>query len=212
MRYLLLLFLFSCSQSENQELKTLFVADKLVECTGVGKQQCMLVRESAEEEWAYFYQQIEGFNYEPGFYYELKVAVSEVKDPPADASGLHYALKEIVSKTPAPVGNDLLGAWKVIEIEGLEEIKIHPTMIFDEEEKRLGGFAGCNQYFASFEVSGSELSIGQSGATRMMCPDMTVEDAFLARLEKIAAYKVMNGELHLFDESDNRIFLAAAEK
>lgn len=200
----------SCASDANEQLKTIFVADHLEDCTGVGKQQCMLIRESAEEQWTYLYQQIEGFNYEPGYLYQLKVEVSQVENPPADASSLRYVLKEILSKEPVQNTDVLQGSWKVVQIDGLEDIEIHPTLEFNAEENRVSGFSGCNNYFAGYTLSGNDLTIGHSGATRKMCPDMSVEDAFLPLLSAVASYELDNKGLHLFDSSGKLIMLAEA--
>lgn len=81
------------------EEKTLFVGAERVECTGVGPQECYLVKETPDGEWTYFYDEINGFEWEAGFEYELRVAVTTIADPPADASSLSYDLVEVVSKT-----------------------------------------------------------------------------------------------------------------
>ncbi len=53
--------------------------------------------------------------------------------------------------------------------------------------------------------------MGNAGSTRMMCQDMTVEDAFLKNLAEIAYYKVIKSELHLFNARDKMILLAIKE-
>jgi hypothetical protein len=50
------------------------------------------------DEWNYFYDQIEGFAYEEGFIYTLKVRITRVANPPADASDRKYTLLEVHSK------------------------------------------------------------------------------------------------------------------
>jgi heat shock protein HslJ len=84
-----------------QEEQTLYVGPHKAICTGVGPQWCMLTRQDAAADWTYFYNQIEGFAYEWGTAYELRVAVTEVENPPADASSLRYELVEIISEQPA---------------------------------------------------------------------------------------------------------------
>ena len=61
------------------------------------------VKENTEDEWQLFYDQIEGFEWEPGYTYELIVAVDEIENPPADASSLRYVLIEVVNKVETPV-------------------------------------------------------------------------------------------------------------
>ena len=78
------------------------VAESRVPCVGVGPMECLRVRDRADGEWQLFYDHFEGFTYEPGYRYRLRVAVREVPDPPADGSSLAWRLIELVSKTPAP--------------------------------------------------------------------------------------------------------------
>jgi hypothetical protein len=81
--------------------KTLFVADALVDCEGEGPTKCMRTRASEGEPWTLFYGRIEGFTYEEGNAYELRVEVTEVPNPPADAPSLAHRLVEVVSKKKA---------------------------------------------------------------------------------------------------------------
>lgn len=60
--------------------------------------KCLLVRESADGEWAKFYDPIEGFQYEQGYLYELRVEVTKRAEPLADESSLGYRLVRVVSK------------------------------------------------------------------------------------------------------------------
>lgn len=80
---------------------TLYVAPHTVECTGEGVQQCLLVRRSVAAEWTNFYDAIEGFTYEPGFDWTLRVSSREVRNPPADGSSIAYRLITVLEKTPA---------------------------------------------------------------------------------------------------------------
>lgn len=80
------------------KLETLFVRDQRAACEGEGPRECLQVRNSESEEWRNLFASIEGFSYEPGNSYELRVEVTPIANPPADASSLKYALKEVVSK------------------------------------------------------------------------------------------------------------------
>lgn len=76
----------------------LYVDSKIVDCTGLVPQKCMRVRSSESAQWEYFYGAIEGFEYEAGYHYKLLIDVTEVKNPPQDASSLRYKLKKIIEK------------------------------------------------------------------------------------------------------------------
>lgn len=170
MKYLILLLILSCTSAQSEEVRTLYIADHLADCTGVSKQKCMLIKESPDADWTYFYDRIAGFDYEEGYSYELRVKVENVENPPADASSKKYTLTELVSKTPSQEsvqeGDDLIGSWKVIQMDGLESMKNFPTFVFAEDENRVSGYAGCNNYFATYNLTGAELSFSDAGSTR----------------------------------------------
>lgn len=78
--------------------QTMFVHESMVDCEGVSPMRCMQVRATDSEDWTWFYDRIEGFEYEPGYRYELRVEVTDVDNPPADGSSKRYRLVQVVSK------------------------------------------------------------------------------------------------------------------
>ncbi len=50
------------------------------------------------DQWNFFYSEIEGFDFEWGFVYELVVEKQQVENPPQDGSSIRYILKEVISK------------------------------------------------------------------------------------------------------------------
>jgi len=211
MKYLFLLITMACTSNSEVQSKMLIVADHLENCIGVGPQSCMLVKENPEDEWTFFYDQIEGFEYEEGYTYELLVNKIPVANPPADASSIRYKLKNIISKTPTLNDSDLIKEWTVIKIKGLEQLSNSPTMIFEKEDSKVAGFAGCNNYFATYNVSGNALSFGHAGATRKLCPDMSVEDVFFKSLPNISRFEIVKKELYLYDQNDELLILAITQ-
>ena len=87
---------FSSSESETLEVE---VGPELVDCVGVGPMKCMIV------DGNFFYDHIEGFDYEEGYVYRLRIEQYDAwpgqKEPPQDASRYGYRLIEVISKTPA---------------------------------------------------------------------------------------------------------------
>jgi hypothetical protein len=101
----LLLAVTSC-KSENSETGasgiTYWINSSRVPCVGVGPMECLEVRQSESADWQLFYSEIEGFNYEPGYLYRIKVR-EEKRDPeniPADASAMRYILVTVEEKIP----------------------------------------------------------------------------------------------------------------
>jgi copper homeostasis protein (lipoprotein) len=61
------------------------------------------------------------------------------------------------------------------------------------------GFAGCNRFFASYQTSGSSLTFGAMGATRMACPEgMDREQELLTALGATSRYQIQGSKLSLF--------------
>ena len=92
------LLLTACQSAPGPQGETLYINSQLVDCVGVGPMQCMQVRSDEQQPWSFFYQQIEGFQFEPGYQYQLTISKAPLTDVPADASSLRYQLIKVVSK------------------------------------------------------------------------------------------------------------------
>lgn len=90
------LFFGACGGGNVNEKLT--VASQQGDCVGVVPMKCLLVKAEGQTDWQFFYNAIEGFNYEPGFEYVLEVRVDSVKNPAADQSSLKYTLVKEISK------------------------------------------------------------------------------------------------------------------
>lgn len=97
---LFLLPLLFASCASNKETVTMIVASQQGDCVGVAPQKCLLVKKGGDADWTFFYDQIDGFQYEEGYEYVLEVKEEKVENVPADASSLKYVLVKEVSKTP----------------------------------------------------------------------------------------------------------------
>jgi len=86
------------SNIDAEETKTIFIDSHLVDCVGVGPQKCMLVRDNQNPQWSNFYDNIDGFTFVEGNTYQLSVKITDIENPPADASSLKYELLEIITK------------------------------------------------------------------------------------------------------------------
>lgn len=94
----------SCEKdNDNEEIVTLKVNHYQKTAIGQARTLVLLVQKDehiGSNEWTYFYEAIEGFEYELGFVYELKTIRREISNPPADGASVSYELLEIISKTP----------------------------------------------------------------------------------------------------------------
>ena len=81
------------------ETRVVTVGPTLAKCYGLGLQSCMMV------DGEFFYDGIEGFDYEPGYDYRLRIGKYDPwggGEPPQDAGQYAYRLLEQLEKTPAP--------------------------------------------------------------------------------------------------------------
>jgi glyoxylase-like metal-dependent hydrolase (beta-lactamase superfamily II) len=81
-----------------EEIKTIFVGPNLVDCVGVGPQKCMQVKDDEESKWTNFYDKISGFDFVEGNSYKLSVKITDVVNPPSDASSKKYELVQIIEE------------------------------------------------------------------------------------------------------------------
>lgn len=94
------LMLSSCNFSQKSNERSVLIGPYTQPCTaGTFETECMQIKWTKDQpEWEYFYGQIEGFNFEKGYEYELIVREEKVENPPADASSVKYILVKEVSK------------------------------------------------------------------------------------------------------------------
>jgi len=102
-------FSTSCSLKGNPPSKPEMVEMRINHfrqtAVGEGPYLVYLIQEEeniGNENWTYLYDRIEGFNYEPGYVYDLKVRRINIDNPPADGSSLKYILVNVRSKEKVP--------------------------------------------------------------------------------------------------------------
>jgi heat shock protein HslJ len=110
-----------------------------------------------------------------------------------------------VAPTPAP--NPLAGTrWEVINYNngrgGLVSLLDGTRIAMDfGADGQLTGNAGCNNYFTYYQLSGSNITIGQPGSTSLTCAEpegvMDQEAEFLAALQTAATFRIDGDTLEL---------------
>jgi len=83
--------------------------------------------------------------------------------------------------------------WRLVELRG-KPVKAPadrkaPFLVFAGEGNRVNGFGGCNTFFGGVEyLPGDRIRFSAMGATKMFCPDLEIESAFLEALESADNY------------------------
>ena len=211
MKPFIFILLLSLTAKSCDETKHIYIADHLVDCVGVAPQKCMLVKEKIVDEWTTFYDQIEGFEYEEGYEYLLNVNIKTIKNPPADGSSLKYTLIEVFEKKKTEKQITLNNKWKVISMQGIDDLKIQPTIQFDANENKVSGFAGCNNYFGNYDAKTNKFDFSKMGMTRKICPDMTVENTFVNNLKTTSYYKIEREQLSFYNANNEQIITCELE-
>lgn len=106
--------------------------------------------------------------------------------------------------------DSLGGEWDVIAIgEMAVPDSVDAFMGFDIAEQLVYGSTGCNQLTGALPAGiGPETPMfAAMGSTRMMCADMTVEDAMLPALGQVVDFKVDGTSLCFLDVAGNAVML-----
>lgn len=103
--FILFSFTFSsCINDDNIEFLILKVNHFKQSGTGSYSSLFLLTQEGYDaNSWSMFYDDIEGFKYELGYVYTLKVEKSIIENPHADGSSYGYRLVEVQAKNETPV-------------------------------------------------------------------------------------------------------------
>lgn len=100
--------------------------------------------------------------------------------------------------------------WVLVAMEGNPPLTgTAPSAEFSADQ--ISGSAGCNHYFGTVAVKGSDITISDIESTEMYCMDpqgvMDQEQAFLAALASAVSYQLTESQLELLDAAD-RVILA----
>ena len=107
--------------------------------------------------------------------------------------------------------------WKLAEMEGIPAEAINAgadafTLKFDAADTLVSGRTNCNRFFGKYEKQDGKLEFGNLGMTRMACPDMQYEDAFVKMLDEVDRFEIKGAELTLFDDHKALAVFKAVEK
>lgn len=72
------------------------------------------------------------------------------------------------------------------------------TLWFDAADTLVSGRTNCNRFFGKYSLEGRKLEMKNLGMTRMACPDMQYEDAFVRMLDEVNRYGIKDGELTFY--------------
>lgn len=191
------IMLFSLISVEAQTtIEELEVAHYRAFCEGVVPKQCLVIKREGSLNFGTILDEIENFEFIPGYHYTLMVEIEKVNAPPKDTSGYIYRLKEIVNRKPIadPVRDiDLYGnKWRLVEMNGKPVNRSSGAwLVLSGHSAAAHGYGGCNSFSGNFSLNENVLRVGPLRSTKRAClVDWGVEDGFLAGLGSSDGFEV----------------------
>lgn len=193
---------------------TMIVGPEKVECVGVAPMECLQIKYNENEEWQLFYDNIEGFTYEPGYVYELTVEKEAIANPPADGSSIRWLLVEEASKTAVadttlPVSlNDT--SWTLADFgDGTNVVAGTDVTLTFGADGSASGNGSINRYNGTYTVNGESLTFSPFASTKMGGDPvlMTQETAYVNALAQTTTFTVEGSTLSLYDSGDTLLLV-----
>lgn len=102
-KYLIILstLLFTSCNKDDFMIETIIIASEKAigtEPSGLSKRDYFLIKQKTSAKWEYLAQDIQGFEYEKGYEYTLRVKIQTIKKPKEDQYPESYILLEVLSK------------------------------------------------------------------------------------------------------------------
>jgi len=96
-----LLLFTSCNDDDNDSIIQFKIASDttiLVNPESNTEVEYLLIWNDTYNRWQHITKEIQGFSYEKGYEYLLKVKSTKIKNPPMDGASVIYTLIEVISK------------------------------------------------------------------------------------------------------------------
>ena len=114
---------------------------------------------------------------------------------------------DVVIAQPVYLTDQLNQEWLLVNFDdqgSKKKVIATPQTTIQFSTERLSGLAGCNRYFAGYQLKNRyDLTIERIVATEMACPDpvgiMQQEHTYLQLLSRAKAYYIRDGQLTLYN-------------
>lgn len=114
-----------------------------------------------------------------------------------------------MSDLPIPIEGTV---WNLVSYNQ-QQILPKSEITAEFKQGRVSGLAGCNRYFADYQLDNAKLNINSVGSTRKVCRDvaglMEQETTYLRLLDKSQSATVVNNVLTIKTDDGDLVFEAA---
>ncbi|QHI69381.1 META domain-containing protein [Tichowtungia aerotolerans] len=179
---------------------------------GAGKMKSLQVYRGdhlADATWENFHALIAGFDFEPGFLKKIEVKEENLalETLPADTSSIKYTLVQELERLADPCF-ELEGDWILASISSgpVNRMVKLPTLSLSLNEMRISGSGGCNHYSAAVSrLTDSNIMLGPVAATKRACVNKNIEADYLANLNRVKQYALVDSRLVFSDEKGTEL-------
>ena len=158
--------------------------------------------EKPAKNWDCIYQTIQGFEYEPGYIYQLEVKRIMTEGLPG------LSLVQVISKERDPDYFRIYDIWAATHMNGevLDVTATRPNIEVNLTTMKIMGKGMCNQYFGKIErYTTSTIKFGPIAGTKMMCPEIKQEQFFLEALKVTTTFEIKSMTLSLFNSNKEEV-------
>jgi heat shock protein HslJ len=186
-------FLFKLSYAGST--KTIYVNDRKVSCLNA-EGECFQLRMKNGEAWQNFSGKLEGFAYEEGYAYKVKVEVKDPKD--FSLTNGDYKVVKVISKTKTGFNPATRLEGKKWVMRAMDDTKSTLTIDdttgfikFDIAAGKANGKGVCNTFHTNITTEGSgKITFAPMAVTKMMCGDMTLEKIIFRFIQQANSYTI----------------------
>lgn len=214
--HLLLFFTLTtiaCNRTSDNNEFICWVNSYKIACTGMANRMCLQVQRGDQMEpgqWENFYNEIQGFDWQPGYLYKLRVRENRIppSQVPADASSIKYTLVKILQEKNDPVTR-LHDIWALESLDGKQwnsKTLERPTLEINLTSRKIMGTDGCNRYHGDIQkITPKELVPGSLSSTKKACPDMVLSNLFMNKMKEVRGYRLNQLKMTLLDKDNNKL-------
>lgn len=117
----------------------------------------------------------------------------------------------IVAFSSCKQKGEITGSYNITTVAGEDYTAHGVTLVIEmNEENRIAGNSGCNQYFGNFEnPKDNQVVIGPLAGTKMFCADKNkIERNYIDHLSKVTSVKPTKNGLELMNDAGDVLIIA----
>ncbi|MCQ2959814.1 MAG: META domain-containing protein [Bacteroidales bacterium] len=100
---------------------------------------------------------------------------------------------------------NISGSWHIDDAYGISTEKGENEAVITFQSNKVNGNTSINSFMGSYNLTDNDLTISNLGMTKMLGPNIEIEDAVVKGLNSVKKCMVENDKATLFDEEGKEI-------